>query len=72
MYRCNQCKQEIAQSIVVHIRDPERTEPNGINVNFCCWECAAQWFNKEAGEILMPDLDSDFFGSDGPWQKWPD
>jgi hypothetical protein len=40
---------------------------NALEVSFCCWECAAMWFNKRAGEILMPDLDhpSGFFGSWG-------
>jgi hypothetical protein len=30
------------------------------------------WFNKRAGEILMPDLDhaSGFFGSSGDMRKW--
>jgi hypothetical protein len=63
--QCNHCAQEMASTapIIASVRDPE-TE-----VRFCCWECAAMWFNKRAGEILMPDLDHAFFGRNGPMQK---
>jgi hypothetical protein len=74
MHHCNHCKPEITQSpvapIVISIRDPENIGPDGIEVSFCCWGCVAMWFNKRAGEILMPDLDSDFFGPTGPMEKW--
>ena len=74
MHHCNHCKHEITQSlvapIVVSIRAPGETGYEGIEVHFCCWQCAAMWFNERAGEILMPDLDSDFFDPNGPSQKW--
>ena len=74
MRNCSRCKQEIAQSpvapIIVGVRDPENIGPDGVEVSFCCWECAALWFNTRAGEILMPDLDSAFFGPTGPSEKW--
>ena len=62
--KCEHCKQVIVQSpsapIIVAIRDPEFIGPNGIEVGFCCWECAAIWFNTQAGEILMSDLDHEY------------
>lgn len=72
MHHCDHCKQEIPPSLVIEVRDhPESIEPDGIEVRFCCWECAAMWFNKKAGEILMPDLDADFFGPESDhMRKW--
>ena len=68
MDRCCHCKQEIARPIAVSIR-AEKIEPE--NLSFCCWECAAIWFNRRAGEILMPDLDAPFFdGRMGQMRKW--
>jgi hypothetical protein len=65
MRKCEHCKQAIRQSpvapIVVNVRDPELIGPDGIEVHFCSWPCLALWSNTQAGEILMPDLDSDFF-----------
>jgi hypothetical protein len=65
MSNCSRCQQEIAQcsvaSIIVSIRDPENIGSGGLEVSFCGWECAALWFNAQAGEILMPDLDSAYF-----------
>jgi hypothetical protein len=65
---CERCGRAIQQSpsapIAVRIRDPEFIGPDGVEVHFCCWGCAALWFNTQAGEILMPDLDSDFFITD--------
>jgi hypothetical protein len=76
---CARCKQEITQissdgPIIVSIRSPKndgyvRLNPS-VEVNFCCWECAALWFNIRAGEILMPDLDTEFFSSDEHMRKW--
>ena len=62
---CEHCKQEITQSPAPIIN----IGPDSV-VHFCCWECLAMWANKRAGEILMPDLDNPFFGSDGPQNKW--
>ena len=65
MRHCEHCKQEVVPSptapILVHVRDPEFIGPDGIEISFCCWPCLAMWANQQAGEILMPDLDSDFF-----------
>jgi hypothetical protein len=64
MHHCEHCKQEIAQSpvapIKVTIRDPEFIGPGGVKLEFCSWACAAIWFNVQAGEIMMPDLDNQF------------
>lgn len=61
MHHCDHCKQRDAEPIFIGIRGLG-LGGSVVEVNFCCWECAAQWFNKRAGEILMPDLDSEFFG----------
>jgi hypothetical protein len=75
MRHCEHCEQEITPSpvapIIVGIRDPEFIGLDGIEVSFCSWACLALWANKQAGEILMPDLDCDFVGSGGPMRKWP-
>jgi hypothetical protein len=69
MHHCSHCEQEIAQPIVVIADDPKM--PSGrFALFFCCWECTALWFNKRAGEILMPDLDCAFFSSDEHMRKW--
>jgi hypothetical protein len=60
------CKREIPESwstdptVVTIDCDPE-IGPDKTHLNFCCWECAAMWFNVQAGEILMPDLDSEYW-----------
>jgi hypothetical protein len=74
MHHCSHCEQEIVESpvapITVAIGDPESIGPDGIVVEFCTWQCLAMWANKQAGEILMPDLDAAFFGPTGPHEKW--
>jgi hypothetical protein len=69
MHRCSHCTQETVAPIIV-TAGPILGRSHGIEVSFCCWPCLAIWANKQAGGILMPDLDSDFFGSDGPMEKW--
>ena len=63
--KCECCKQSIMQSpsmpIIVVIRDPENIGPDEIEACFCSWECGAMWFNAQAGEILMADLDSEYW-----------
>jgi hypothetical protein len=67
---CEHCKQEIPESvnphasitaIVVTIDSNLETRPINVTVGFCSWECAAMWFNAQAGEILMADLDSEYW-----------
>jgi hypothetical protein len=56
--QCDHCKEEVSRPINVTIRDRDHDgEVHFENEVFCCWECAAIWFNARAGEILMPDLD---------------
>jgi len=60
MHHCDRCKQETEDPIAVIASAPEI--PSGpLALFFCCWECAALWFNVKAGEILMPDLDSKYY-----------
>jgi hypothetical protein len=65
MHRCSECNREITPSpaapIIVTIHDPESIGADGTERSFCCWPCAAIWFNAQAGEPLMPDLDSEFY-----------
>jgi hypothetical protein len=75
---CAHCKQDIASPhtlpvtpLSVNIRDPKGI--GELKVNFCCWQCFAQWTNQQAGGILMPDLDhpSGFFRAEsGQMRKW--
>jgi len=59
---CEHCKQEIlGPSMTVTIDCDPEIGPDKARLNFCCWECAAMWFNERAGEILMPDLDSKYW-----------
>jgi hypothetical protein len=62
---CERCKQEIPgpsiHRVTVTIGCNPEIGPNDAKINFCCWECAAIWFNAEAGEILMPDLNVDYW-----------
>jgi hypothetical protein len=63
--RCKQFAESAVVTIVVCIRDLKKIGSDDLEVGFCSWECAAMWFNARAGEILMPDLDSEFFRNDG-------
>jgi hypothetical protein len=67
---CEHCKQHIPESvnphasiapIVVMIESNPEIGPNDVKLGFCCWECAAMWFNAQAGEILMSDLDHEYW-----------
>jgi hypothetical protein len=81
MRHCSHCEQEITEHPItsrdapfnVTVHNLKNIRADDGELVFCCVECAAMWFNKLAGEILMPDLDhpSGFFGSDGPMKKWP-
>jgi hypothetical protein len=51
---CTQCRKRIPDDGVVGpinvvIRDPEMIGPEGIEREFCSWECAADWFEVQAG-----------------------
>jgi hypothetical protein len=51
---CTQCEGQILDSsligpINVAIRDPEMIGPEGMEREFCSWECAADWFSVQAG-----------------------
>jgi hypothetical protein len=43
---CGRCEQEASRPINVTIRDPDHDG----EISFCSWECAAIWFNAQAGE----------------------
>jgi hypothetical protein len=60
-FACEQCKQPVAVAVAIVV-----AKPGSFEVRFCSPVCATLWLNVEAGEPLMPDLDSPFFRS-GNW-----
>jgi hypothetical protein len=75
---CAHCQQDVTNPhtlpvtpLSVSIREAETGAT--LEMNFCCWQCFAQWTNQQAGGILMPDLDhpSGFFRAEsGQMRKW--
>jgi hypothetical protein len=67
---CEHCKKQASRVIDIFIHD--HLGDVDARINFCSWECAAQWFNREAGEILMPDLDCEYWRTffSHP-ERWP-
>jgi hypothetical protein len=73
--RCNHCKGTIKSPspeectaaeltpLEVTIRDPDTA--GQLEVCFCSWTCLSFWANVQAGEPLMPDLDSEYFRAGG-------
>jgi hypothetical protein len=51
---CTQCRKRIPDDDIIGpinivIRDPELIGPEGMEREFCTWECAADWFEAQAG-----------------------
>ena len=51
---CTQCRKHIPDDDIIGpinivIRDPELIGPEGMEREFCTWECAADWFEAQAG-----------------------
>jgi hypothetical protein len=65
--QCERCKQQISGTSITVTIDCNSDdginflEPDDNRIDFCCWECAAMWFNARASEILMPDLDTEYW-----------
>jgi hypothetical protein len=56
---CTQCGEhipegDVASPINVVIKDPEFIGPEGIEREFCSWECLADWSAVQAGRGLPP------------------
>jgi hypothetical protein len=55
---CTQCRERIADDDIVGpinivVRDPETIGPEGIEREFCSWNCAADWFEVQAGRRAL-------------------
>jgi hypothetical protein len=56
---CSLCERDAARCapvgpILIHIEDPESIDAGAIEKIFCTWECAADWFQIQAGRV-SPD-----------------
>jgi hypothetical protein len=52
MSMCSNCNKDTAQyapvgPIIVTLKDPEFIGPDGLQEVFCCWQCAAEWFEAQ-------------------------